>query len=105
MNKNVQEWTVNSADGKAFYICNLKPDGGGPYPSILFIHGGMGEDRKYTRAMLDWSLAELLLQKGFALFSTDYRVDHTGKDIGDFTNPNDIIGDRWRFYINIGQAF
>ena len=29
----------------------------------------------------------------------------TGKDIGDFTNPNDIIGDRWRFYINIGQAF
>jgi outer membrane protein assembly complex protein YaeT len=29
----------------------------------------------------------------------------TGKDIGDFTNPNDIVGDRWRFYINIGQAF
>ena len=29
----------------------------------------------------------------------------TVKDIGDFTNPNDIIGDRWRFYINIGQAF
>ncbi len=29
----------------------------------------------------------------------------TGKDIGDFTNPNDIVGDRWRFYLNIGQAF
>ena len=29
----------------------------------------------------------------------------TGKDIGDFANPNDIVGDRWRFYINIGQAF
>ena len=29
----------------------------------------------------------------------------TGKDIGDFANPDDIVGDRWRFYINIGQAF
>jgi outer membrane protein assembly complex protein YaeT len=29
----------------------------------------------------------------------------TGKDIGDFTNPNEIVGDRWRFYVNIGQAF
>ena len=29
----------------------------------------------------------------------------TGKDIGDFANPNDIVGDRWRFYLNIGQAF
>ncbi|MFZ0133607.1 MAG: BamA/TamA family outer membrane protein [Desulfobacterales bacterium] len=29
----------------------------------------------------------------------------TGKDIGDFTRPDDIVGDRWRFYINIGQAF
>jgi dipeptidyl aminopeptidase/acylaminoacyl peptidase len=33
--------------------------------------------------MLDWSLAELLLQEGLVVFSTDYRVDHSGKDIGD----------------------
>ncbi len=29
----------------------------------------------------------------------------TGKDIGDVTRPDDIVGDRWRLYINIGQAF
>ncbi|MFZ0611804.1 MAG: BamA/TamA family outer membrane protein [Desulfobacterales bacterium] len=29
----------------------------------------------------------------------------TGKDIGDFTDPDGIVGDRWRFYVNIGQAF
>ena len=29
----------------------------------------------------------------------------TGKDIGNFTRPDDIVGDRWRFYVNIGQAF
>ncbi|MFZ1954967.1 MAG: BamA/TamA family outer membrane protein, partial [Desulfobacterales bacterium] len=29
----------------------------------------------------------------------------TGKDIGDVTRPDDIVGDRWRFYVNIGQAF
>jgi outer membrane protein assembly complex protein YaeT len=29
----------------------------------------------------------------------------TGKDIGDAVNPDEIIGDRWRLYINIGQAF
>ncbi len=29
----------------------------------------------------------------------------TGKDIGDFANPDDIVGDRWRLYFNIGQAF
>jgi dipeptidyl aminopeptidase/acylaminoacyl peptidase len=33
--------------------------------------------------MLDWSVAELLLQKDFVVFSTDYRVDLSGKDIED----------------------
>lgn len=27
------------------------------------------------------------------------------KDIGDFTNPDDVVGDRWRIHLSIGQAF
>jgi dipeptidyl aminopeptidase/acylaminoacyl peptidase len=81
--KNIQEVNVKGVDGKAIYSCLKKPKGDGPFPAVIFIHGGLGDDPKYTRAMLDWSVAELLLQEGFVVFSSDYRVDLTGKDIGD----------------------
>ncbi len=81
--KTMQELEIKSGDGKVFYGCFRKPEGNGPFPAVIFIHGGMGDNREYTRAMLDWSVAELLLQEGFVVFSTDYRVDLSGKDIGD----------------------
>jgi dipeptidyl aminopeptidase/acylaminoacyl peptidase len=81
--KTIQELDVTSADGTAFYSCFQKPDGGGPFPAVIFIHGGFGDNQEYTRAMLDWSVAELLFQRGFVVFSTDYRVDLSGKDISD----------------------
>ena len=81
--KDIQELDVTSADGRAFYCCLRKPEGDGPFPAVIFIHGGLGDDPKYTRAMLEWSAAELLLQESFVVFSSDYRVDLTGKDIGD----------------------
>ena len=81
--KGIQELNVESVDGSIVYCCLRKPEGDGPFPAVIFIHGGLGDDPKYTRAMLDWSIVELLLKEGFAVFSTDYRVDLTGKDIGD----------------------
>ena len=83
VNKKIQEWNFKSADGRAIYGCLRKPEEDGPFPAVIFIHGGLGDDPKYTRAMLDWSLADLLFKDGFVVSSTDYRVDHTGKDIGD----------------------
>jgi dipeptidyl aminopeptidase/acylaminoacyl peptidase len=90
MSEKIQEVIVKSADGRDLYLCFQKPDGEGPFPAVLFIHGGYGDNRKYTRAMLDWSLAGLLLQEGFVVFSTDYRVDHAGKDIGDVVAASDF---------------
>lgn len=82
-NKQIIESKIKSKDGRSIFICYQKPDGEGPFPAVLFIHGGYGDNKEYTRTMLDWSVTELLLQEGFVLFSTDYRVDHSGKDIGD----------------------
>jgi dipeptidyl aminopeptidase/acylaminoacyl peptidase len=81
--KDIQELDITSADGTVFYSCFQKPEGNGPFPAVIFIHGGMGDNREYTRAMLDWSVAALLFQEGYVVFSADYRVDLTGKDIGD----------------------
>jgi len=81
--KCVQELNVKSANGRAIYSCCQKPEGNGPFPAVVFIHGGVGDNQEYTRAMLDWSVAQLLLQDAFVVFSTDYRVDLSGKDIGD----------------------
>jgi dipeptidyl aminopeptidase/acylaminoacyl peptidase len=91
--KHILELKIKAADGTAFYSCFRKPDGDGPFPAVLFIHGGYGDDPKYTSAMLDWSLADLLLQEGFVVFSTDYRVDHTGKDIGDIVAAFKFVAD------------
>jgi len=81
--KDIQELNVKSADGRPIYSCFKKPEGNGPFPAVIFIHGGLGDNPEYTRAMLGWSVAQLLLQEAFVVFSTDYRVDLSGKDIGD----------------------
>lgn len=81
--KDIQELDVKSADGRTIYSCFQKPEGNGPFPAVIFIHGGLGDNQEYTRAMLDWSVVKLLFKEGFIVFSTDYRVDLSGKDIGD----------------------
>jgi dipeptidyl aminopeptidase/acylaminoacyl peptidase len=74
---------IASWDGRPIFICHKKPEGKDPFPAVIFIHGGNGDNKEYTLAMLGWSVAELLLKEGFAVFSTDYRIDHAGKDIND----------------------
>lgn len=93
VDKYVQELSVKSADGTAFYSCFQKPEGNGPFPAVIFIHGGLGDNQEYTRAMLDWSLAKLLFQERFVVFSTDYRVDLSGKDIGDVVAAFKFVAD------------
>jgi dipeptidyl aminopeptidase/acylaminoacyl peptidase len=74
---------VKGVDGNSVYGCLQIPDGDGPFPAVIFIHGGLGDNREYTRAMLDWSVSKLLLREGFVVLSTDYRVSLTGEDIAD----------------------
>jgi outer membrane protein assembly complex protein YaeT len=39
-------------------------------------------------------------------FDFGYKLNPpTGKDVGDLTRPDATIGDRWRIYLSIGQAF
>ena len=93
MDKNIQEVNVRGADGRTAYGCLRKPEGDGSYPAVIFIHGGFGDNPEYTRAMLDWGVAELLFRKGFVVFSADYRVDHSGKDIGDIVAAFAFLSD------------
>lgn len=81
--KNSQDVTFHAADGTAVYGCIRRPPGDGPFPAVIFIHGGFGNNREYTRELLDWSSVELLIQSGFVVLSTDYRIDSKGKDIDD----------------------
>jgi dipeptidyl aminopeptidase/acylaminoacyl peptidase len=74
---------VKGVDRKSVYGCLQIPAGDGPFPAVIFVHGGLGDNREYTRAMLDWSVARLLLREGFVVLSTDYRVSLTGEDIAD----------------------
>ena len=91
MDKKLQELEIKSADGTIFYSCYRKPEGNGPFPTVIFIHGGLGDNREYTRAMIDWSVSQLLLQEGFVVFSTDYRVDLSGRDIGDIVESFNFV--------------
>jgi dipeptidyl aminopeptidase/acylaminoacyl peptidase len=99
-NKGIREWNVKGADGRAIYGCHRKPEGDGPFPAVLFVHGGYGDNKEYTQAMLDWSVSQRLVQEGFVVLSTDYRVDLSGEDIGDvvrafrFASGLPFVGDR-----------
>jgi dipeptidyl aminopeptidase/acylaminoacyl peptidase len=73
----------HAADGTVVHGCVRKPLGKGPFPAVIFIHGGFGNNREYTRELLRWSIAESLWREGFVVFSTDYRIDYQGKDIDD----------------------
>jgi dipeptidyl aminopeptidase/acylaminoacyl peptidase len=81
--KPPQEVNIKSTDVTTLYGCLQMPSGDGPFPAVIFIHGGYGENPEYTRALLEWNVARLLLREGFLVLSTDYRHDLEGKDIDD----------------------
>jgi len=81
--KAPQEVIIKSTDDTSLYACLQMPPGDGPFPAVIFIHGGYGDNPEYTRALLEWNVARLLLREGFVVVSTDYRHDLKGRDIDD----------------------
>ncbi|MGA2596224.1 MAG: alpha/beta hydrolase [Bryobacteraceae bacterium] len=67
--KNVQ---FASPDGKPLYLDLHLPDGPGPFPTAILVHGG-GFDEG-TRATNVRPLFDVLANAGFAWFSIDYRL-------------------------------
>lgn len=88
-----QEVVIKSADDTTLYACLRVPPGNGPFPAVIFIHGGYGDNPEYTRALLEWSVAKMLLREGFVVFSTDYRHDLEGKDIDDIVAAFEYVSD------------
>ena len=78
-----QEVTIRSGDGMPVYGCLSRPAGEGRFPAVIMIHGGLGGSREFTRGLMEWSIAERLMAKGYALLSTDYRLDFQGQDVDD----------------------
>ncbi len=81
--KILQDVIIKSKDDTSLYGCLQMPPGDGPFPAVIFIHGGYGDNQEYTRALLEWNVAKLLLQEGFVVLSADYRHDLKGRDIDD----------------------
>ena len=78
-----KEVLIKSKDDTSLFGCLQMPPGDGPFPAVIFIHGGYGDNQGYTRALLEWNVAKLLLREGFVVVSTDYRNDLKGRDIDD----------------------
>jgi dipeptidyl aminopeptidase/acylaminoacyl peptidase len=91
--KAPQEVIIKSTDDASLYACLQMPPGDGPFPAVIFIHGGYGGNPEYTRALIDWNVARLLFREGFVVVSTDYRHDLEGKDIYDIVAAFEYVSD------------
>jgi dipeptidyl aminopeptidase/acylaminoacyl peptidase len=91
--KAPQEVVFKSMDRTSHYAYLQMPRGDEPFPAVIFIHGGYGGNPEYTRALLEWNVAKLLLQEGFVVVSTDYRHDLHGKDIDDIVAAFEYVSD------------
>jgi len=89
--KPPQEVIIKSTDDTSLYACLHVPPGDGPFPAVIFIHGGYGDNQEYTRALLEWNVAKLLLQEGFFVVSADYRHDLEGRDIDDIVTAFEYV--------------
>jgi dipeptidyl aminopeptidase/acylaminoacyl peptidase len=90
-NKVPQEVIIRGKDDTSLYACLQTPPGDGPFPAVIFIHGGYGDNQEYTRALLEWNVAKLLLQEGCVVLSTDYRHDLKGRDIDDVMDAFEYV--------------
>jgi acetyl esterase/lipase len=78
-----EEVVFRSIDGREFYGYLVKPSGKGPFPAVLWIHGGGGEHGKATVHALDHPYVQRLVQEGYAVFAVDYRWELGGLDVDD----------------------
>jgi dipeptidyl aminopeptidase/acylaminoacyl peptidase len=72
---------IQSYDGAYVAAAWRKPPGEGPFPAILFIHGGVGGSGPEAAAnMLRGRVPEHFHRRGYATMATDYRRFHFGED-------------------------
>jgi acetyl esterase/lipase len=74
-----QPTTTISYGDSALQIADLwMPDGAGPHPTVLMVHGGCWQTEIADRRIMNW-IAEDLRRRGIAVWNIDYRgVDRPG---------------------------
>lgn len=79
--EEIQQLYVLSYDGVYIPAALRKPAGNGPFPAVLFIHGGVGgSGLKAAEAMLRGRVPAHFHQLGYVGLATDYRRFHFGED-------------------------
>lgn len=79
--EEIRQVYVPSYDGVYVSGAIRKPAGEGPFPAILYIHGGVGGSGKEAAAnMLRGRVPEHFHRMGYVGFATDYRRFHFGED-------------------------
>jgi dipeptidyl aminopeptidase/acylaminoacyl peptidase len=72
---------IRSYDGASIQAAVSKPAGAGPFPAVLFIHGGVGgSTTERMHAFTRGRVPEHFFQRGYVVMSTDYRRYHFGED-------------------------
>ena len=92
----IQETYIRSSDGLYIAAVVLRPDGGGPFPAAILVHGAPGgrgmsalKRTEQTRGMV----AERFRKEGYVVIVTDYRGRQVkGKDgPKDFSHASDVV--------------
>ena len=79
--QGIQSSYVRSYDGAYIPAAIRKPSGEGPFPAILYIHGGVGgSGTKAAETMLQGRVPEHFYRLDYVGFATDYRRYHFGED-------------------------
>lgn len=80
-NDGIEQVMIRSYDGAHIPAAVRKPAGKGPFPAILYIHGGVGgSGGKAAEGMLRGRVPEHFHARGFVGMATDYRRFHFGED-------------------------
>lgn len=80
-NEAIQGLFVESYDGAFIPGAVRKPGGDGPFPAVLYIHGGLGgSGQEAAKRMLRGPVPEHFHQLGYVGFAADYRRYHFGQD-------------------------
>jgi acetyl esterase/lipase len=70
--------TVSYGDGEMQKVDIWVPEGAGPFPTVLMVHGGCWTTSIADRSLMDWIAADLR-DAGYAVWNIDYRgVDREG---------------------------
>jgi dipeptidyl aminopeptidase/acylaminoacyl peptidase len=83
-----EDLLVPSVAGYNVYACLRRPEGDGPYPAVIVVHGGLGEaSRRALRSNLlgvGTPVMDEMFKAGYVVVMTDFRRhDFGGKEIDD----------------------